>query len=370
MERTVPFGLICSAWSPSGTRCTVTPRRSDRSPGSSPLVRHETEPSYDDMAVKLRRVIIAARFRSPYPEQATPKKPPSSQPGPPPGLDQQKLRNTRDVPGARTGHRAMPDSLIAAGFARRGVAGLIAWPSAEPVFDAALLSAHVRRDVDAGETGPGTGTTPAAPKPSPTPAPGGASRQVPRPREDWIAIAVPAIIDEQTFEAAGRVSRQQPVEPAPGRTRRMAAAWPGNGNLPGRRELPQETRPRRRLEPLLPPPLPQPRPDQSRRGRPALPRTQHPFDALDDFVFDQVRAALLRPDVLTAGEQALAVRTRRPRRRTARRRTGPPGPQARRRRCRTPPPHRPLPSRSCRATRAATPCHPGRAPPPRPGPTS
>jgi hypothetical protein len=32
-------------------------------------------------------------------------------------------------------------------------------------------------------------------------------------------------------------------------------------------------------------------------------------DALDSFVFDQVRAALLRPDVLLAGEQALAVRT-------------------------------------------------------------
>src|SRR3954465_12428996 len=31
-------------------------------------------------------------------------------------------------------------------------------------------------------------------------------------------------------------------------------------------------------------------------------------DALATFVFDQVRAALLRPDVLTAGEQALAVR--------------------------------------------------------------
>ena len=31
-------------------------------------------------------------------------------------------------------------------------------------------------------------------------------------------------------------------------------------------------------------------------------------DTLDTFVFDQVRAALLRPDVLTAGEQALAVR--------------------------------------------------------------
>ena len=37
---------------------------------------------------------------------------------------------------------AMPDSLIAARFTRRGVAGLIAWPSAEPVFDAELLGAH------------------------------------------------------------------------------------------------------------------------------------------------------------------------------------------------------------------------------------
>ena len=36
---------------------------------------------------------------------------------------------------------AMPDSLIAARFARRGLPGLIAWPSAEPVFDAALLGA-------------------------------------------------------------------------------------------------------------------------------------------------------------------------------------------------------------------------------------
>ena len=33
------------------------------------------------------------------------------------------------------------NSLVAARFARRGVAGLIAWPSAEPVFDAALLGA-------------------------------------------------------------------------------------------------------------------------------------------------------------------------------------------------------------------------------------
>ena len=36
---------------------------------------------------------------------------------------------------------AMPDSLIAARFARRGLPGLIAWPSSDPVFDAALLGA-------------------------------------------------------------------------------------------------------------------------------------------------------------------------------------------------------------------------------------
>ena len=36
---------------------------------------------------------------------------------------------------------ALPDSLVAARFARRGLPGLIAWPSAEPVFDAALLGA-------------------------------------------------------------------------------------------------------------------------------------------------------------------------------------------------------------------------------------
>jgi hypothetical protein len=32
----------------------------------------KTEPSYDDMTIKLRRVIIAARFRGPCPEQASP----------------------------------------------------------------------------------------------------------------------------------------------------------------------------------------------------------------------------------------------------------------------------------------------------------
>jgi hypothetical protein len=47
------------------------------------------------MAVKLRRVIIAARFRSPCPEQATPQETWISQPGPLRAHDQQELRNTK-----------------------------------------------------------------------------------------------------------------------------------------------------------------------------------------------------------------------------------------------------------------------------------
>ena len=34
---------------------------------------------------------------------------------------------------------APPDSLAAARFARRGLPGLIAWPSAEPIFDATMV---------------------------------------------------------------------------------------------------------------------------------------------------------------------------------------------------------------------------------------
>lgn len=35
----------------------------------------------------------------------------------------------------------LPDSMIAARFGRRGLAGLIAWPSSEPIFQAEMLGA-------------------------------------------------------------------------------------------------------------------------------------------------------------------------------------------------------------------------------------
>jgi hypothetical protein len=73
VERTVPFGLICfsvvTVWYALHGHAPqdVTGHRT-----RARWYTTKTEPSYDDMAVKLRRVIIAARFRSPCPEQATP----------------------------------------------------------------------------------------------------------------------------------------------------------------------------------------------------------------------------------------------------------------------------------------------------------
>jgi hypothetical protein len=56
----------------------------------------KTEPSYDDMVIKLRRVIIAARFSHPGPYQPHPKKPaPSCLPGQQPKHDRLEPRKTR-----------------------------------------------------------------------------------------------------------------------------------------------------------------------------------------------------------------------------------------------------------------------------------
>jgi hypothetical protein len=73
VERTVPFGLIC--FSVVTVWYTLHGHAPQDVTGHRTRARWyttKTEPSYDDMAVKLRRVIIAARFHGPCPEQATP----------------------------------------------------------------------------------------------------------------------------------------------------------------------------------------------------------------------------------------------------------------------------------------------------------
>ena len=71
--RTVPFGLIClslvTLWYAAAGHAPadVAERRSQ-----SRWYTTKTEPSFEDMTIKLRRVIIAARFRPPAPHQASP----------------------------------------------------------------------------------------------------------------------------------------------------------------------------------------------------------------------------------------------------------------------------------------------------------
>ncbi|EWM12153.1 transposase [Kutzneria sp. 744] len=73
VERTVPFGLTCLSV------VTVWYALHGHAPEDTAIHRSrarwyttKTEPSYDDMVIKLRRVIIAARFRNPRPDLVTP----------------------------------------------------------------------------------------------------------------------------------------------------------------------------------------------------------------------------------------------------------------------------------------------------------
>jgi site-specific DNA recombinase len=130
----------------------------------------------------------------------------------------------------------------------------------------------------------------------------------PRPREDWITIAVPAIVDDQTFEAAGRVSRDNsqwsPRRAEPGQWLlrglvKCGVCQVGTNchKMRGRNGTWHRYYYCRNHDPI-------------KAGGTDRRCTERNIrsDTLDTFVFDQVRAALLRPEVLTAGEQALALR--------------------------------------------------------------
>ncbi|GAA4263916.1 hypothetical protein [Dactylosporangium darangshiense] len=64
MHRTVPFGLICLSltvvWYAAAGH---TPADAAEHRSRARWYTTKTEPSFDDMIIKLRRVIIAARFR-------------------------------------------------------------------------------------------------------------------------------------------------------------------------------------------------------------------------------------------------------------------------------------------------------------------
>jgi hypothetical protein len=73
VERTVPFGLICLSlvivwYATAGHSPADAAERRSR----SRWYTTKTEPSFEDMTIKLRRVLIADRFRPSRPDQATP----------------------------------------------------------------------------------------------------------------------------------------------------------------------------------------------------------------------------------------------------------------------------------------------------------
>ena len=134
-------------------------------------------------------------------------------------------------------------------------------------------------------------------------------RQVPRDRADWIPIACPRIIADETFEAAARVavdnSKWSPRRAEPGRWLlkglvKCGACGVGTNchKMRGRNGSWHHYYYCRNHDPLR-------AGGEHRR----CPERNIRADALDEFVFDQIRVALTQPDLLLAGEQAVAVTT-------------------------------------------------------------
>ena len=179
--------------------------------------------------------------------------------------------------------------------------------------------------------------------------PGRRSRQVPRDRADWIPIDCPRIVTDEVFEAAGRVAvdntQWSPRRAEPGQWLlkglvKCGVCGVGTNchKMRGRNGTWHRYYYCRNHDPL-----------RAGGQEHRCPERNIRADALDEFVFDQIKQALLQPDLLLTGEHSIALTTPVPDDRAARRRTRPPGPQNRRRRRREAPPGRPLPSRADRA---------------------
>ncbi len=132
------------------------------------------------------------------------------------------------------------------------------------------------------------------------------TRQVERPREQWIAIPVPAIVSEELFEAAQRISRDH-EKWSPRRAE--AGQWLLRGlikcghchvtvschKMRGRQGTVHRYYYCANHDPL-----------RAKGEHRRCPERNIRADELDTFVFEQVRAAMLRPQVLLAGQDAVA----------------------------------------------------------------
>ena len=186
---------------------------------------------------------------------------------------------------------------IAKGLSRDGILS----PGGRPCWSVSSLGQLLKNETYVGRAYYNRTETVPAPPGSRIP-----TRQRPRPREEWIRIDVPPILAEDVFVAAGKVSRtNQRFSPR----RAEPHAWLLRGlvvcgacgvrvNCLGKTDR-TGTRYRyyycRKHDPLV-------AGGEDRR----CPERNIRAEALDDFVLEKVKETLLRPDVLLAGESALA----------------------------------------------------------------
>jgi site-specific DNA recombinase len=143
---------------------------------------------------------------------------------------------------------------------------------------------------------------------APASSPGGKEKRRRRPREDWIAVPTPAIISLETFEAASRVSEQNSAfspRNAPADRwllRGLVVCGPCGVRCACLRAPTSRGGHNYYYSCAYHDVLKAGGPDKRCRER------QIRADELDAFVFDQVRSALLEPELLTAGETAVVGR--------------------------------------------------------------
>jgi site-specific DNA recombinase len=187
---------------------------------------------------------------------------------------------------------------------RRLNADQVPTPTGKPVWGVSTVGRLLRNQAYIGhvyynrtETVPATG-----PGRRPT-------RQRPRTRDEWIPIAVPPIVPDDVFQAAQQVSRDNaqwsPRRAEPGQWLLRGLVTCGTCNvgvnchkMRGRNGTFHRYYYCRNHDPLR-------AGGEHRR----CPERNIRADALDAFVADQVRQALLRPEVLLAGERAVTART-------------------------------------------------------------
>ena len=134
-------------------------------------------------------------------------------------------------------------------------------------------------------------------------------RQVARPADEWVVIPVPPIIDEQAFTAASKTmmdnTKWSPRRAEPGHWLLKGLVKCGvcgvgtnSHRMRGRNGSWHRYYYCRNHDPIRAGGADRRCPERNIRA-----------DVLDSYVFDRIRTALLHPDTLVAGEQAVAART-------------------------------------------------------------